>query len=91
MTTINSVNGPISSSDLGFTLMHEHVMISVSGLYDHYPDLLGAGREEKAIAALKKAKSEGVDTIVDATTFDLGRNPQLLAQVARASGINIIN
>ena len=91
MTTINSVNGPISSSDLGFTLMHEHVMISVSGLYDHYPDLLGAGREEKAIAALKKAKAEGVDTIVDATTFDLGRNPQLLAHVARASGINIIN
>ena len=33
MTTINTVLGPIDSEDLGFTLMHEHVMIGASGLY----------------------------------------------------------
>lgn len=90
-TTINSVTGPIDSSKLGFTLMHEHVMIGASGLYDHYPDLLGQDREARAIEALSKAKAEGIDTIVDATTFDLGRKPQLLRTVSEGSGINIIN
>ena len=41
MATINSVLGEIDSKDLGFTLMHEHVMVAASGLSTHYPDLLG--------------------------------------------------
>ncbi len=88
---INTVLGPISPKDLGFTLMHEHVMVSASGLFDSYPDLFGANREQKAIEALKRAKTEGIDTIVDATTFDLGRKAKLLETVSRESGVNIIN
>ena len=88
---INSVTGPISSDHLGFTLMHEHVMVSASGLWDCYPDLLGPDRENRAIQSLVDAKEGGVDTIVDATTFDLGRKAPLLAEVSRASGVNIIN
>ncbi|MEM7365607.1 MAG: phosphotriesterase-related protein [Pseudomonadota bacterium] len=91
MTQLNTVTGPIDSSELGFTLMHEHVMVGASGLYTHYPDLLGDQREERAIESLKQAKAAGIDTMVDATTFDLGRNPELLRDVAAASGMNIIN
>jgi len=91
MGMINSVTGPISSDDLGFTLMHEHVMVSASGLYDSYPDLLGPNPEELAIQCLADAKEGGVDTLVDATTFDLGRKAPLLAEVSKKSGVNIIN
>ena len=91
MDTINTVTGTITPDELGFTLMHEHVMVSASGLYDHYPDLLGEEREAKAIATLKEAKANGIDTIVDATTFDLGRKPELLKTVSEGSGVNIIN
>jgi phosphotriesterase-related protein len=91
MTTINGVLGPIDGSALGFTLMHEHVMVCASGLSRSYPDLLGPDREERAIAALKRAKAEGIDTMVDATTFDLGRDPELLKTVAAGSGVNLIN
>ena len=91
MDSINTVTGSISPDELGFTLMHEHVMVSASGLYDQYPDLLGEEREAKAIATLKEAKANGIDTIVDATTFDLGRKPELLRTVSAASGVNIIN
>ncbi len=91
METINTVTGTISPDDLGFTLMHEHVMVSASGLYDQYPDLLGPDREEKAIQTLKRAKDNGVDSIVDATTFDLGRKAELLKRVSEGSGMNIIN
>lgn len=92
MTTVNTVTGPISTDDLGFTLMHEHVMVSAPNMYRTFPDLFGPeNREERAIATLKKAKAEGIDTIVDATTYDLGKDPQLLAEVAEGSGMNIIN
>jgi phosphotriesterase-related protein len=91
MAAINGVLGPIEGSDLGFTLMHEHVMVAASGLLASYPDLLGPDREERAIAALRRAREEGVDTMVDATTFDLGRSPELLKAVAAGSGMNLIN
>jgi phosphotriesterase-related protein len=91
MTTINTVTGTITPDQLGFTLMHEHIMVGASGLYDTYPDLLGPDREARAIDSMKRAKAEGIDTIVDATTFDLGRKPDLLARVSRESGVNIIN
>lgn len=91
MGAVNSVTGPLSGEQMGFTLMHEHVMVCASGLLDSYPDLLGDNREERAIAALQRAKAEGIDTLVDATTFDLGRKAQLLRTVAEASGVNIIN
>jgi phosphotriesterase-related protein len=89
--TITGVLGPLAAEDLGFTLMHEHVMVAASGLSIHYPDLLGPDREARAIAALKRAKDNGIDTMVDATTFDLGRDPELLKTVAAGSGVNLIN
>lgn len=91
MKSINTVLGTISPDDLGFTLMHEHVQISASGLWSSYPDLLGSDREARAIGKLKEAKEHGIDTMVDATTFDLGRSAELLAHVSRESGVNIIN
>ena len=91
MGSINGVLGPLDGQELGFTLMHEHVMVCASGLLESYPDLLGPDREARAIAALKRAKENGIDTLVDATTFDLGRNPALLKTVAEGSGVNLIN
>ena len=88
---INAVTGPIHAEDLGFTLMHEHILVCAGGLYRSYPDLLGPNREERAIAALREAKAAGIDTFVDATTFDLGRDPELLRRVSAASGVNIVN
>ena len=53
LASINTVLGPIDPSALGFTLMHEHVLVAASGLYQSYPDLLGRGPEARAIEALK--------------------------------------
>ena len=88
---INTVTGPVAAEDLGFTLMHEHVMVSASGMYRSYPDLLGPRREERAVERLKQAKAAGIDTFVDATTFDLGRDPELLRAVSERSGVQIVN
>ena len=90
MTTVNSVLGPLNTADLGFTLMHEHIMVAAAGVYRDYPELLGPNRIERAVARLAAAKEDGIDTLVDATTLDLGRNVELLAEVSRQSGVQII-
>ena len=90
MATINSVLGPIDTKDIGFTLMHEHVLVGFAGVYQDYPELLGDNPLERAVNELKSAKDEGVDTIVDATTTDLGRDVNLIAEASRLSGVNII-
>jgi len=90
MATINSVLGPIDSKDLGFTLMHEHVLSAFAGIYQNYPEFLGDNLMDKVVSELKMVKEAGVDTFVDSTTIDLGRDVNLLAEASRLSGINII-
>ena len=92
MAQVNTVTGPIDVDDLGFTLMHEHVMVSAPGMFRSFPDLFGPGdKVERAIDTLKRAKEHGIDTIVDATTHDLGKDPELLRKVSEGSGVNIVN
>ena len=89
MTMINSVLGPMDTPKLGFTLMHEHIMFGFPSISD-YPELLGCDPLKRGIESLKKAKEGGIDTIVDATTSDLGRDVTMLAEVSRRSDVNII-
>jgi len=90
MTTINSVLGLLDTADLGFTLMHEHLLVSSAGLTQNYPELLGDGFMDRIVNRLSQAKEGGIDTIVDATTLDLGRDITVLAEASRRSGVNII-
>ncbi len=90
MTTINSVLGPIDSADLGVTLMHEHVIVAFGGINQNYPELLGEDPVGRGVAALAEAKAGGVKTFVDATVADIGRDIELIAEVSRRSGVNII-
>lgn len=92
MGGIQSVTGWIPGPDLGFTLVHEHVAASSAGILRSWPGLSG-GRERlvaTGVAALTEARALGVRTIVDCTTFDLGRDGELLAEVSRAAGVAII-
>ncbi|HSW57750.1 MAG TPA: hypothetical protein VLH15_05075 [Dehalococcoidales bacterium] len=89
MSKINSVLGPIDTANLGFTLMHEHVM-SQGFVARDYPELFGERFLDRIIEGVSAARQGGVDTIIDATTFDLGRDVVTLAEVSRRTGVNII-
>lgn len=92
MAGIRSVTGWVDGADLGYTLVHEHIAASSPGILQSWSSLFG-GRERlvsAAVAALLDAKAIGVSTIVDCTTFDAGRDPVLMAEVSRASGVTII-
>ena len=91
MPTLNTVLGPLEAADLGFTLSHEHVGTNAAGLRHTYPEFIDrAGIIEQSTAALKEAYAEGLRTIVDVSTFDLGRDIAMIAEVARQSGVNIV-
>jgi phosphotriesterase-related protein len=90
MSQINSVLGPIDTKNLGFTLMHET---------RHEPGFRRAGLSrafrgerflDRIIDGVPPPKQGGIDTIIDATTFDLGRDVSLLADISRRTGVNII-
>ena len=91
MATVNTVLGPIDTVNLGFTLSHEHVGTNAAGLRHTFPEIIDrSGMKEQAILALKEAYDEGLRTIVDVTTFDLGRDILLMQEVSQNSGVQII-
>ena len=91
MATVNTALGPVDTANLGFTLSHEHVIVSSAGMRHTYPEFYDRQETiEEAVSALKEAYDEGLRTMIDMTTLDLGRDVQLLEEVSRRSGVNII-
>ena len=91
MATVTTVLGPIDSADLGFTLSHEHLGTNAAGIRQTYPEFFDReGVKEQAIDALTEAYNEGLRTIIDVSTIDLGRDVLLMEEVSRASGVQIV-
>jgi len=91
MGAVNTVLGPIESSELGVTLSHEHIVVGSAGMAQTYPEFLD--REtviRDAVAALKEAYAEAVRSYIEPTTFDLGRDIAMIQEVSRQSGVHIV-
>src|SRR5262249_14941502 len=77
---VQTVQGPLDASKLGFTLPHEHIYAGSAGFLQVWPEFF-SGRANfvaKVVDKLKAAKDGGVDTIVDVTPADIGRDIRLL-------------
>jgi phosphotriesterase-related protein len=89
--TVQTVTGPVAVDQLGRVLMHEHVITRSPGLREDYPSTFP---RREAVAAcvegLVALREAGIGTIVDHTTYDLGRDVELLAEVSAASGVRIV-
>jgi phosphotriesterase-related protein len=90
MATINSVLGPLNTSKMGFTLMHEHIISGAPPLFNDYPELFGKDPLDCAVTELKMLKAAGIDTIMDDTTPDLGRDINFMSEASHMSGVNIL-
>ena len=90
-TTVNTVLGPISSSALGVTLIHEHLKIAWLGWeMDPFNTYDRKTAIADSIRNMVEVKELGVSTVVDPAPMGLGRDPEFHAEVAQASGINLI-
>jgi phosphotriesterase-related protein len=91
MATVETARGPIDSSQLGFTLMHEHVIITSEGVVEAWPSLFDEdARVKQAADRLNELHEAGVKSIVDLTVYGLGRNIPRLLKVANQTQLNII-
>jgi phosphotriesterase-related protein len=117
-STAMTVLGPVPTSELGTTLMHEHVFNDCSCAWrghesgyhseimhkkvdasmqqqlikDPFGCLDNCGNDDEALAIqeLAPVAVHGGKTLVDPTNRGVGRDPEALMRVAKATGLNII-
>ncbi len=89
---VDTVRGPVATSELGVVLMHEHVFVLSPEILVNYPQGWGdeAAREADAVDKLNALKAIGVDTIVDPTVIGLGRYIPRIQRVAARTGLQIV-
>lgn len=88
---IMTVTGPVSSSDMGRTLIHEHVLVDWIGA-----DSTGYHRwnreavVKRVLPFIEEVAEAGVETILECTPAYLGRDPFILQELSRKSGVQIL-
>lgn len=89
---IETATGPISPSQLGRVLMHEHVFVVSTEIQQNYPQEWGdeQARIDDAVDRLTELKENGIETIVDPTAIGLGRYIPRIQAVANRIDLNII-
>jgi phosphotriesterase-related protein len=91
VTQVQTVLGPVSVESLGFTLMHEHIVLSDPEIEINR---FSQWTDEQGIPAvtdqLRQAKAAGVDSVVDLTAIGMGRNVARIRRIAEASGVHVI-
>ncbi|MBE3040413.1 MAG: phosphotriesterase [Chloroflexi bacterium] len=87
---IMSVNGAVEPADLGFTLVHEHVMSTFGAEPARYPSYDTDRLLKQVLPYLAKLKELGCQTLVDCTAAYFGRHPELLRRISQESGLHIL-
>lgn len=88
---IESVSGPLPVHQMGSTLIHEHVLVDFNGAdQTGYPRWNRDSVIERMLPFLLAVKDRGVNTFIECTPAYLGRDPLLLKELSRLSGIQLI-
>jgi phosphotriesterase-related protein len=92
MRTVHAVTGPIAADTLGTTLMHEHLAIGYPGFEAEAVADRAARREyvARCVERMQELRGHGLRTLVDPCPIDLGRDVELMAEVAQQSGVHIV-
>ena len=86
-----TVRGAVDPTELGTTLVHEHVLVDFVGA-----DKVSPGRYDteeafrSVLPHLSELRQRGVRTLVECTPAYLGRDPRLLWRLSEASGLRIV-
>lgn len=90
---VQTVTGPVRAEQLGRTLAHEHFFFGYPG-FDAALSHPGCVRRErileKGIRAAGTVLAQGFRTVLDATPNDCGRDPLLLREIAKHTGLTIL-
>lgn len=85
------MRGPVSMSDLGRVLVHEHIFtLDLEYTFNYRPDFFQPATVDRAVEELNALKAAGIDTIIDLTVLGIGRYMPGLVEVAARTDLNII-
>jgi phosphotriesterase-related protein len=89
---VQTVTGPVRADQLGRTLMHEHLAVGYGGWESDTlrPGPNAAERFAICVDRIRELQALGYRTLVDPCPNDLGRDVELMAKVAQATGFQII-
>ena len=90
MKEVQTVTGSVSVEEFGFTLMHEHLVTSSMGIPENYPQLYIDGAFDVVVKDLKEMKANGIQTVVEASTIDLGRDVKMMKKASEATGVYVV-
>ncbi|GAA0438966.1 aryldialkylphosphatase [Acrocarpospora corrugata] len=92
MEVFRTVLGDVSPEKSGVILTHEHLLYGYPGAELDHRTVLDYDNNVSFIAAqVSKGMAEhGYGTLVDMTPPEVGRHPELMAEVARRTGLNVI-
>lgn len=85
---IRTVLGDISTEKVGITLSHEHIVLDLERIRKNKDSTYGYS--DLIIKEVMKAKKMGVQTIVDQTANDMGRNVIELKKISEECKVNIV-
>ena len=90
---VMTVRGPISASELGVTLTHEHVLANFQSYEEWARNPLTYDQDEVVkvvLPYLTRIHELGCRTFVDATASFLGRDPALIRRLSEESGLHML-
>ncbi len=88
---IVTVRGPIEPTELGTTLVHEHVLVDFIGAEQVSRERYDAGEVlETVLPHLIALRERGCRTLFEATPAYLGRDPLLLRRLSEESGLQLV-
>jgi phosphotriesterase-related protein len=91
MAQVATVRGPISTSALGRTLMHEHVFVLSPEIETNHPYGWDEdARVAQAVDKLNQLKIAGIDSIVDPTVVGLGRYIPRIQRITEQTELHIL-
>ena len=87
---IETVRGPVDATQLGPTLVHEHLRVRRE-IFAQFPSLFpSTAAVSCAVSAVAAAFDVGIRTICDPTVMGLGRDVRFMQRVAELSNVNVI-
>jgi predicted metal-dependent phosphotriesterase family hydrolase len=90
MAEVQTVLGPIAPHELGATLMHEHIVFNTYEQPEGFSGYDWAAVTAAAAEELAGLRAAGVASLVDVTPYGNERNPEVLAELSRRTGLHIV-
>lgn len=85
---IQTVTGPILPEQLGVTMCHEHLAVNLAGVRNDQDSVFGDSALVRSEVNL--AKDAGVNSFIEVSCNDMGRDPEALKRISEACGVNIV-